>query len=56
MEFRKSSLLQVTTCSFPVDPVDFWASDFEKVPPHPERLSGPPSLLSNGYQRLFPRG
>jgi hypothetical protein len=27
---------------------------FSKKPPRPERLWGPPSLLSNGYQRLFP--
>jgi hypothetical protein len=25
-------------------------------PHHPDRLWGPPSLLCNGYQRLFPRG
>jgi len=25
-------------------------------PPHPERLWDPPSLLSIGYQRLFPWG
>jgi hypothetical protein len=25
-------------------------------PRRPDRLSGPPSLLSNGYRWLFPRG
>jgi hypothetical protein len=25
-------------------------------PPRPDRLCGPPSLLSNGYQGLFPWG
>jgi hypothetical protein len=25
-------------------------------PPHPDRLWGPPSLLLNGYRRLFPTG
>jgi len=25
-------------------------------PPHPDRLWGPPSLLSNGYQGSFPGG
>jgi len=29
-------------------------TNFFSSTPHPERLWGPPSLLSNGYQRLFP--
>jgi hypothetical protein len=28
--------------------------EFFYLPPHPDRLWGPPSLLSNGYQGLFP--
>jgi hypothetical protein len=30
--------------------------EFFSSPPRPERLWGPPSLLSNGYQVLFPWG
>jgi hypothetical protein len=30
--------------------------EFFSSPPCPDRLWGPPSLLSNGYQRLFLRG
>jgi hypothetical protein len=30
--------------------------EFFSKPPRPERLWGPPSLLSNEYQRLFPWG
>jgi len=30
--------------------------EFFSSPPHPERLWSPPSLLSNGYQGLFPWG
>jgi hypothetical protein len=30
--------------------------EFFSSPPRPEWLWGPPSLPSNGYQRLFPRG
>jgi hypothetical protein len=31
-------------------------SEFFSSPPRPERLWGPPSLLANGYQGLFPWG
>jgi hypothetical protein len=30
--------------------------EFFSKPPRPERLGGPPSLLSNGYRVLFPWG
>jgi hypothetical protein len=30
--------------------------EFFSSPPRPERLWSPPSLLSNGYQGLFPGG
>jgi len=30
--------------------------EFFSSPPRPDRLSDPPSLLSNGYQELLPRG
>jgi hypothetical protein len=30
--------------------------EFSSSPPRPDRLWRPPSLLSNGYQRLFPWG
>jgi hypothetical protein len=30
--------------------------DYNGTPSRPERLSGPPGLLSNGYQGLFPCG
>jgi len=30
--------------------------EFFSSPPRPERLRGPPNLLSNGYQVLFPGG
>jgi hypothetical protein len=30
--------------------------EFFSPPPRPERLWGPPNLLSNGYQELFPWG
>jgi hypothetical protein len=33
-----------------------WEWEFFSLPPRPERLWGPPSLLSNGYQGLCPWG
>jgi hypothetical protein len=42
--------------------LDDWASitgngrDFFSSPPRPDRLRNPPSLLSSGYQKLFPQG
>jgi hypothetical protein len=32
------------------------AEDFSSSPLRPDRLWGPPSLLSNGYRGFFPRG
>jgi len=43
--------LSVPLCRYPGGGWEFFSS-----PPHPHRLSGPPSLLSNGYQCSFPSG
>jgi hypothetical protein len=33
---------------------NYWPPEFFSSPPRPERLWGPPSLLSIGYQGLLP--
>jgi len=38
------------------DPRQSRGRDFLSSPPRPDRLWAPPSLLSNGYQELFPWG
>jgi hypothetical protein len=65
MEIR----LPGTTCIFFLSPLNYLVShpmkafrcigggwEFFSLPPRPERLWGLPSLLSNGYQGIFPGG
>jgi len=54
------SLIVLSIGSLDSSVVQHWATiwmigwEFFSSPPRPDRLWGPPSILSNGYEELFP--